>query len=232
MKEKKSIFKNRAWTTSVFMKQIMAVTGLFLAFFVVMHAYGNLKMFEGKQAYDGYAEHLRTIGEPILPHEGMLWILRVALLLAVLLHVSCAMHLTIKSKKARSSKYVVKKNIANTYAAHTMRIGGTFLVLFIIFHILHFTTLHIELGGSYANTTPYMRMIMSFQEWYVWIIYLLALIFLSLHVWHGVASALQSLGFNRRNMQSIIRAIATLVALALFTAFMAPPTAILLGFIQ
>lgn len=214
------------------MKQIMAVTGLFLAFFVIMHAYGNLKMFAGQQAYDGYAEHLRTIGEPILPHGGLLWILRVALLVAVLLHASCAVYLTIKSRRARSTKYVVKKSIANTYAARTMRLGGTYLFIFIIFHILHFTTLHIQLGGNYANTTPYVRMVMSFQVWYVYVIYLLALIFLSLHVWHGIASAMQTLGASRKNTQTIIRGAATFVALTLFTAFMAPPTAILLGFIQ
>lgn len=232
MKTNHNINKKRAWTTTVFMKQIMAVSGLFLAFFVVMHAYGNLKMFAGQEAYDGYAEHLRSFGEPFLPHEGLLWILRIALIGAVFLHVTSAAHLIVRSKKARASKYVVKKTLANTYAAHTMRIGGTYLLLFIIFHILHFTTLHIQLGGSYENTTPYERMVMSFEHWYVWLIYFIAVACLSMHVWHGASSALQSLGWKRRNTEKIISIIATIIALALFIAFMAPPTGILVGFIQ
>lgn len=168
----------------------MAVTGLFLVFFVVMHAYGNLKLFAGKAAYDGYAEHLFYC-EPFLPHEGLLWILRIGLLIAVFLHVTCAIHLML-SQLARKSKYKMKKRLANTHAARAMRMGGAFMFFFIIFHILHFTSLHIELGGSYA-TTPYMRVVMSFQHWYVWVIYLVAVFFLSLHVWHGVASAFQTL---------------------------------------
>lgn len=81
----------------------------------------------GKAAYDGYAEHLRSIGEPFLPHEGLLWILRIGLLIAVFLHVTCAIHLIVKSKLARKSKYKMKKGLRIPMRHVPMRIGGAFM---------------------------------------------------------------------------------------------------------
>lgn len=214
------------------MKQLMAVSGTVFVAFVILHCYGNLKMFAGQEAYDGYAEHLRTFGEPILPYGGLLWILRIVLIACVILHVGSAVYLTMKSSKARNVRYAVKKMAAKTYSARTMRVGGFLLFVFIIFHILHFTTLSVELGGSYANTGPYERFVMSFQLWYVWLIYLIALSALSLHIEHGVASALQTMGWVRKNTRVFVRAVSGLVAAFVFVGFMAPPTAVLLGIIH
>ena len=223
--------KSKARDTSVALKIGMAVTGIIFVLFILMHMYGNLKMFAGADAYNGYAEHLRTFGEPILPYEGLLWILRIVLLASLILHAYAAFTLWKRAGAARGSKYVAKRTLAQTYASRTMRWGGVILLLFIIFHILQFTTLTVQLGGDYHAITPYDRMVVAFNLWYVWLVYLIALLSLTMHVRHGVWSALATLGANRERRQDTINVVAIVVAAIVLVGFMLPPTAILLGWI-
>ncbi|WP_083090243.1 succinate dehydrogenase cytochrome b subunit [Actinomyces vulturis] len=214
------------------MKRAMAVSGLFFIFFVLFHCYGNLKYFLGEDAYNGYAHHLRTMFEPILPYEGLLWILRVLLLVALVVHAGAAFHLWARNNKARGSdKYAVKKASAEYYASRyanrTMRWGGVILLLFIVAHILQFTTLSLQFGGHYYSGDAYENMYIAFSHWWVWLMYLVAVCSLGLHVWHGVWSALQSLGATRKNTIPGIRLVAFLIAAALVVGFMSVPTAIL-----
>ena len=104
MANTKEIQKKRSWNTLVFAKQCMAVTGVFFVLFVLMHSYGNLKILAGADAYNGYAHHLRVFGAPILPYEGLLWILRVLLLACVVIHMVCAFHLWHRASKGRGSQ--------------------------------------------------------------------------------------------------------------------------------
>ena len=226
--------KRSALTTTVFMKRMMAVSGLVFLFFVLFHAYGNTHYFEGEIAYDHYAYFLRELLVPILPFSGFLWILRVALLVCLAAHAGSAFHLWIRNKKARGNDaYAVKKSnadyFASRYAMRTMRWGGVILLLFLVWHILQFTTLHLTPGGHYEHGRAYMNMYYGFQLWWVWLIYAVALAALCLHVWHGVWSALQTLGAIRGNVIPFVRLIAFIVAFGLFFAFMCVPTAILLG---
>lgn len=229
--------KRTAFTTTVFMKRMMAVSGLVFLFFVVFHAYGNLHYFQGEVAYDHYAVFLRTLLEPILPYEGFLWILRLALLVCLAAHVHSAYSLWARNKRARGSdRYAVKVSKADSYASRyamrTMRWGGTILLLFIILHLLQFTTLHFTPGGEYVHGRAYANMYWGFQLWWVYLLYVVALISLCLHLWHGVWSALQTLGATRRQTVPGIRIIAFLVAFAVFASFMAVPTAILFGMVD
>nr|WP_284500849.1 succinate dehydrogenase cytochrome b subunit [Bowdeniella massiliensis] len=224
--------KRKARDTSVALKIGMAVSGILFVLFILMHMYGNLKMFAGAQAYNDYAEHLRTFGEPILPYEGLLWILRIVLLAALILHAYAAFSLWHKASSARGSKYVARRTLAQTYASRTMRWGGVILLLFIIFHILQFTTLTIQLGGNYLQMTPYDRMVVAFGEWYVWVIYLIAILALTMHVRHGVWSAMATLGGNKKRRQDTIDLVAIFVAAIVLVGFMLPPTAILFGWIS
>ena len=228
--------KRAAYTTTVFMKRLMAWSGIFFLVFVLFHAYGNTHYFEGEIAYDHYAYFLRQLLVPILPPSGVLWILRAALMACLLVHAGSAFHLWARNKKARGTdKYAVKKPgadyVASRYAMRTMRWGGVILLLFIIWHILQFTTLTITPGGRYEHGRAYMNMWYGFQLWWVYLIYLVALAALCLHVWHGVWSALQTLGAARGNTIPFIRLIAFVVAFGLFTAFMCVPTAILFGWV-
>ncbi|MDO5701639.1 MAG: succinate dehydrogenase cytochrome b subunit [Bowdeniella nasicola] len=226
--------KPKARGTTVALKIGMAVSGLIFVLFILMHMYGNLKMFAGETAYDEYAEHLRTFGEPILPYEGLLWILRIVLLAALLLHAHAAFSLWARARKARASSYEVKRTLAQTYASRTMRWGGVILLLFIVFHILQFTTLTLQLGGDYhaAGVGPYARMVLAFNQWYVYLIYLIAIAALAMHVRHGCWSLFATLGGNKKRRQDTINVVAIFIAAIVFVGFMLPPTAILFGFIS
>ncbi|MDO4242505.1 MAG: succinate dehydrogenase cytochrome b subunit [Actinomyces sp.] len=216
------------------MKRLMAWSGLFFLVFVLFHAYGNLHYFEGEIAYDHYAYFLRELLVPILPHGGVLWILRIGLLVCLLAHAGSAFHLWARNRRARGTdKYAVKKAgaeyFASRYAMRTMRWGGVILLAFIVVHILQYTTLHFTPGGEYVHGRAYMNMYYGFQLWWVYLIYAVALAALCLHVWHGVWSALQTLGATRGGTVPLIRLVAFVVAFGLFAAFMIVPTAILFG---
>src|SRR6188472_269819 len=115
---------NRSTRSTIALKLLMAVSGIVFIAFVLLHMYGNLKAFAGHDAYNDYAEHLRTIGEPMLPRGGLLWIIRAVLILALVAHVYSAVTLWRRARKARTHKYVMKKNKHSTYASHLMRWGG------------------------------------------------------------------------------------------------------------
>jgi succinate dehydrogenase / fumarate reductase cytochrome b subunit len=185
----------RASRSTITLKLLMAVSGLLFIFFVLMHMYGNLKAFGGHDTYNAYAEHLRTFGEPILPREGLLWILRLGLLAALALHVYSALALWHRAGKARRTKYVAKKNLGSSVSSRTMRWGGITLLLFVVWHLLHFTVVKINPSGGETND-PYNLVVDSFQEWWMTIIYLVAMAALGLHLHHGTWSSLQTLGWT------------------------------------
>ncbi|WP_127842523.1 succinate dehydrogenase cytochrome b subunit [Actinomyces wuliandei] len=226
--------RRTAFLTTVFRKRLMAYSGIVFVLFLLFHMYGNTHYFEGEIAYDHYAYWLRTILQPVLPYSGLLWILRVVLLACLVAHAGVAFDLWLRNRRARGSdRYAVKKPgadyFASRYAMRTMRWGGVILLLFIVFHILQFTTLHLTPGGHYEHGRAYMNMYYGFQLWWVWLVYAVALAALCLHVWHGVWSALQTLGAVRGGTIPFIRLIAFVVAFALFLGFIVVPTAILLG---
>jgi succinate dehydrogenase / fumarate reductase cytochrome b subunit len=194
--------------------------------------YGNLKMFQGAESFDGYAHWLREVAYPALPHQGVLWILRVTLLASVVIHAYAAFTLWSRARSARRQRYVVKRSLQQTYASRTMRWGGVIILAFIVFHLLQFTTMTIEIGGSFDS--PYHRMVAAFQpeHWWVYAVYMIAIILLALHVRHGVWSALATLGLSTKKREVGFNAVAIVVALLLLVGFMATPTAILLGIIK
>ncbi|MBU1800965.1 MAG: succinate dehydrogenase cytochrome b subunit, partial [Actinobacteria bacterium] len=114
----------------------MALSGLAFIGFVLGHMYGNLKAFSGQAAFNEYAEHLRELGEPMLPHSGLLWILRVGLIVALVVHVVTALMLTRRAHAARTQKYAVKKNVASSISSRTMRWGGVTILVFLAWHLL------------------------------------------------------------------------------------------------
>lgn len=211
----------------------MAVTGLVFIGYVLLHMYGNLKVFSGQEAFDDYAHHLRTFGEPMLPREGLLWVIRAVLLLSVIGHVFAALKLWARASSARSTKYTVQKGLAATLSSKTMRWGGVALLLFIIFHLLHFTTRTINVNGD--PDSPYERVVSSFQpeQWWVAVIYLLAMTALAMHLRHGVWSACQTLGLTN-NAKSRARANFAGVFLAVVIAggFALVPLSILTGIVD
>ena len=158
--------------------------------------YGNLKAFGGHDAYNEYAEHLRTLGEPMLPHSGLLWVLRVVLLVSLVVHVYCAVDAVAPGAEGpRGSKYVVKKNKHSTLASHLMRWGGLTLLVFIVWHLLNFTIGKVNVPGGPTND-PYNLLVDSFSVWWLTLIYLVAMAMLGAHLHHGVWSSMQTLGLT------------------------------------
>lgn len=223
--------KRRAWTTSVFVKQLMAVSGIVFVLFLLFHSYGNLKMFLGQEAYDSYAHWLHHDAlYPIFPHGAFIWVFRAAMLLMLVIHVAAAAITWHRSARARKSRYVVKKNAADAYAARTMRVTAVVLLGLIIFHILHFTTGTVQTGFVHDNT-PYERMVLSFQN-PIWVlVYLVFVAAACLHVAHGFWSAFQSLGWVRAGTRKPLEILSGLIGGLIFLMFMLPPVAIVLGFI-
>ncbi len=213
------------------MKILMAGSGLLFVLYVLMHMYGNLKIFAGQEAFDGYAHHLRTLGEPILPYSGFLWLFRALLVVALVTHAGSAYWLWSKANGARSTKYQVKKAVEASLSSKMMRWGGTFLLLFLVFHLLQYTTNSIQVNGAFES--PYQRVLAGFSVWWVVVIYLLALFALGMHLHHGVWSASQTLGLTgtpkaRRHAKLTGLAVALIVGVG----FALPPLAILFGLVK
>ena len=224
--------KRRAWTTTVFVKQLMAISGIVFVLFLLFHSYGNLKMFLGQEAYDHYAHWLKEEAfVPIFPHGGFIWVFRAAMVLMLVIHIWAAAVTWKRSRRARRSAYVVKRSAADAYAARTMRMTGVLLFFLIIFHILHFTTGTIR-TGFVADSTPYERMVATFQNPLMVVVYLIFVGLAALHVSHGFWSAFQSLGWVRGGTRKFMEVLSGLVGALIFLMFALPPLAIVAGYIS
>ncbi len=214
----------------------MAASGLVFVAFVLVHMYGNLKAFSGQESFNGYAEHLREFGEPILPHEGFLWISRAGLLLALVVHVTSAVILARRAGRARTTKYVVKKNRSSSLSSRTMRWGGATLLLFIIWHLLNFSFGKINVSNGNTGDAagdPYTLMVDSFDVWWLTAIYLVSMAALALHLHHGTFSATQTLGFtNSAKARRNARAAGMVLAIVVAGGFSLVPIGVLAGIID
>ena len=209
----------------------MAVSGLICIVFVLLHMYGNLKAFGGHDAYNTYAEHLRTLGEPMLPYSGLLWILRVVLIGSLVVHVASAVALWRRAKKARTVKYVVKKNKHSSLSSHLMRWGGLTLLLFLVWHLLNFTIGKVNVTGG-ATNDPYNLLVDSFSVWWLTLIYLVAMAMLGFHLHHGVWSSMQTLGLtNTARSRTRSKRAGLVVAVVIAGGFSLVPIFVLAGVI-
>lgn len=226
----------RATHSTIALKLAMAVSGVVFILFVLAHMYGNLKAFSGHDAYNEYAEHLRTIGTPMLPYAGALWILRVGLLIALVVHVFCAVALTKRAVKARPVKYQVKRNVSSSLSSRTMRWGGVTILLFLIWHLLQFTILKVDItNGSRGNDDPYNLLVGAFadQSWWMTVIYLIAMLALAFHLHHGTFSACQTLGLtNTAASRARARTFGWIVAIVIAGGFSLVPLFTLFGVIS
>ena len=209
-------------------KAVMALTGIILWGFVLAHMAGNLKYFLGPQALNHYAEWLREVGEPIFPHRGLLWVARAGLLLATVLHVHAALALTEINRRARPQDYAAgTKSLRASWAARTMRWSGAALLLFVVYHLMHFT-----FGNAHQDFHPgdvYHNVVSAFRIGWVTLIYLVAMALLGMHLYHGLWSMFQSLGWNHPRFNSWRRAFAVAFALIVALGFMAVPVVVAVG---
>jgi succinate dehydrogenase / fumarate reductase cytochrome b subunit len=222
------------YRTAIGKKAVMALTGFIGYGYVILHMVGNLHIFEGPTAFNEYAEFLRTVGTPVLPYSGLLWIIRIALLVAVVLHIWSAISLTRQDLASRPQRYAEKKRIAGNYAAMTMRWGGTAIFLFVLFHLadLTFGWLNPNRANWQGHQAAYANVVATFSNPLVVLIYILAMAALGMHLYHGVWSMFQSLGLNNRSWTKIWRGLAVISALVLFIGFSIVPVAVTLGIVH
>lgn len=189
-------------TPSWALKLTMAVTGLLFALFVIGHMAGNLKLYSpahgGEEALDKYGEFLRSMGEPILPHGTLLWVIRIVLLAALFAHIYGAIVLHSRSRDSRGK--FRRTNLMgglDSFATRTMLVTGVVLLLFIIFHILDLTMgVAPAASDSFAHGAVKANMIATFSRWPVTIFYVLAMLCLFLHLTHGIKLAANDLGLT------------------------------------
>jgi len=211
------------------LKIVMALSGAVLLLYLVVHMIGNLKIFFGGEALDTYAHWLREVGEPALPAQGMLWIVRVVLLVAVVSHIVAATILARRARAARPVRYAHRRPVQTSYASRTMRWGGVIILLFVIYHILDLTTGTLNPNGVHGEV--YDNVVADFSRWYITLAYTVAMVALGLHLRHGVWSALQTLGRSSGPSQKRYKAMALVFAVVLTAGFLAVPFAVAFGLV-
>jgi len=209
--------------SSIGKKVIMAVTGLVLFGFVVAHMLGNLQVYLGPTKLDEYGAALRRV-------PALLWTARLVLLGSAVAHFWAAWSLTRRNWSARPVGYREQQAVASSYASRTMRWSGVILLLFIVYHLLHFTlgTVHPDFVEGAVNH----NFVVGFRQPLVAGFYILAMVCLGFHMHHGVWSLLQTLGLSHPRYDQARLAVATLVTAVVVVGNISFPLAVLAGFVR
>lgn len=240
--------------SSIGRKFLMAVTGLMLIGFVIGHLVGNLQVFQHPDHINGYAAFLRQLGPT-------LWIARIVLIAAVLVHIWAATALTLENVRARGAEpYRVKHTIRATLASRTMRITGIVVLAFLIYHLAHFTWGWVqqdtfkdhlaEQRGPYLMQSDYhvagfvtvakgaavedvhSMVILGFQNALVSLFYIVAVGLLSFHLLHGFDSMFQTFGLRSSRWSGALRKISVAFCVLYFLGNLLIPGAVLAGKLQ
>jgi len=212
------------WQSSVGKKAVMAVTGLILVAYLITHVLANLLVFNGPERINRYAQLLHSSG-------AALWGARLILLAALILHIVAATQLAIRSRAARPEPYAGGRDPqVSTFAARTIRWGGALLLLFLIYHILHFTTGTAH--PDFVELNPHHNVTTGFRNPLVAAVYLLAMAAVGLHLFHGVWSSGRSLGLSQPSPRPLHRRVALVLAVFVWLGFTAIVIAGFLGLIR
>jgi succinate dehydrogenase / fumarate reductase, cytochrome b subunit len=198
------------YSTAVGKKYAMAISGMVLMAFVLVHMIGNLKIYFGASSLDKYSHWLREVGEPALPEQTLLWAVRIVLIVALVVHLHAAYALTQMNRAARPTKYASKRDFAAAdFASRTMRWTGIIVLLFVAFHLLDLTWG--PANPDFVKADPYHNVVESFQRIPVALIYVVANVALGVHLYHGAWSMFQSMGWTRPRRREFAVAFAALI---------------------
>jgi len=211
------------WRTTIGKKIAMAVTGLILVGFLVSHMASNVLVLVDPLKLDHYGEWLRGFGP-------LLWIARGGLLLAVGIHIAAAWQLTAAAKAARGGSYAKHEKQVTTYSSRTMRWGGVLIAVFIVYHLLHYTTGTVH--PDFRTGEIGRNLIVGMESTPVAVFYLVTMIFLGAHFWHGVWSVFQTLGINHPLWNKVRRGVAVTLAVLVAGGFAIIPIAALFGWLH
>ncbi|HYK36406.1 succinate dehydrogenase cytochrome b subunit [Alloacidobacterium sp.] len=215
----------RFWDSTNGKKAVMAVTGAILFLFVIGHLAGNLQIFEGREKLNAYGHFLHSIGE-------VLWIVRVILIVAVVLHITATVQLALRKKRARPVGYSRREAIASSYASRTMYWSGPIVLAFVIFHLLQFTAGYIHPESQFIEGDVYRNVVAGFQVWWVSAWYIFSLCLLGLHLRHGIWSMFQSVGFNHPKHTPQLKSAALIIAVLIVLGYISIPISVLLGIVK
>lgn len=216
--------------SSVGSKAVVALTGLGLVVFVVSHMLGNLQVFEGPEALNTYAAFLRDM--PIL-----LWTVRVGLLGIAALHIGLAIQLALRNRHARPVAYAVRHYRQASWASRSMALTGVLLLLFIVFHLLHFTAGLIDSSfpdrlDPQGHRDVYGKVVHAFRNPFLVTVYLAGQLVLGLHLSHAVSSSVQTLGLGHTAFSRLLKVAGPTIALLVVGGNLAIILAIFLGFVH
>jgi len=201
----------------------MAVSGCILFLFVVGHLIGNLQIYEGPDKLNRYAVLLRSM-------PALLWTVRAVLLAMVLLHIWSSVQLAGRNIAARPVGYRMKKSAGSSYASRTMYWSGPIILAFVVYHLLDFTfgtvNPRFQPGNVYGNVVA------SFQLIPVAVFYIIAMLLLCLHLYHGLWSMFQSLGIAHPRYTPMLRKTAGVVAILIAAGNISIPVAVLAGWVR
>jgi succinate dehydrogenase / fumarate reductase cytochrome b subunit len=211
------------YASTVGKKAVMAVSGCILFLFVLGHLAGNLQIYEGPEKLNNYSRFLHSM-------PALLWGVRLTLLAMVGLHIWSAVQLAVRNWEARPIGYVMKKATRSSYASRTMYWSGPIILAFVIYHLLDFTfgnvNPHFQEGNVYANVVA------SFQVFPVAAFYIIAMLLLCLHLYHGLWSMFQSLGLSPPRHTMALKRGAAAVALLIAAGNISIPVSVLAGFVK
>jgi len=213
--------------SSIGKKIVMALTGIVLVLFVIGHMAGNLQVYKGAEALNGYSEFLHHF-----LHGAGLWIARIVLLACVALHIWAAAGLTRMNAAARPVAYRKVHHEASTWASRYMRVTGFILLFFIVFHLLNLTTGQWHPGGAFVKGEVYANLISTFQVKWVAALYIVAMIALAGHLSHGIWSLMQTLGWNHPRYNALRKQLAWTVTALVVIANISFPVAVLAGILH
>jgi succinate dehydrogenase / fumarate reductase cytochrome b subunit len=211
--------------SSIGKKVVMAATGLVLYGFVIGHMVGNLQIYLGPKAINDYAEFLQHF-----LHGQGIWIARASLLVAVGLHVWAAVTLTLANWSARPVGYRDWQASESTYASRTMIWSGPILASFIVYHLAHFTlgTAHPE----FVKGDVFRNVVVGFQNPFASAFYVLAMLALGLHMYHGFWSMLHTLGLSHPRWNPVRRTASLVLAGFVVLGNASIPLAVLAGLVH
>lgn len=203
----------------------MAVTGIIGIGFLLAHITGNLLVFKGADAINSYSHFLHG------PGAELLWVARLVLIVALILHVWASYSLTQQSHAARPDGYVKRVPQVSTLASRTMRWGGVVVLIFIVFHILHFTTGTFSPGGVYVEGDVYHNVVQAFHVWWVAAFYMAVMVVLGVHLYHGAWSSARTLSITGDSPHPLHHRLSVLIALVVWLGFTLVPLGVVLGWV-
>jgi succinate dehydrogenase / fumarate reductase cytochrome b subunit len=225
------------YRSAVGKKWVMAITGVVIIGFVILHMVGNWKIFlpdvEGVPDIDVYAHALRELLVPFLPEHVALWILRTGLIVAFLFHIHAAYSLTLMNHRARPDDYQgPRAYVAANYASRTMRWSGVIFLAFLLFHLADLTWgIQPMAPETWARGEVYANFIATFSRAPVTIFYVVAMVALGIHLYHGAWSMFQSMGVNHPRFNHLRRWFAIGLAILVTVGNAIMPLAVLFGFV-